>query len=267
LAERFQEMRQREQVYVQSLQEVARLKSEFINIASHELRTPISVIRGFHDLLASEGLGPVNPAQVKALEAIESSLLSLTRVAEDATKLSQIEGERLVLSIEQHDVASVLRKGVEDAITDAKKRELDLSIEVEPDLPPALLDGMRIAQAISQLVRNSVRFTPDGGLVEVGAWREGDHLLIRVRDTGIGIPEEKCRDLFDRSFMVRDSLHHHSSSGLEFNSAGMGLGLAIVRGIVEAHGGTISVESRLSRGTTFTMRLPFESVAGLQAAA
>ena len=267
LAERFQEMRQREQVYVQSLQEVARLKSEFINIASHELRTPISVIRGFHDLLASEGLGPVNPAQVKALEAIESSLLSLTRVAEDATKLSQIEGERLVLSIEQHDVASVLRKGVEDAITDAKKRELDLSIEVEPDLPPALLDGMRIAQAISQLVRNSVRFTPDGGLVEVGAWREGDHLLIRVRDTGIGIPEEKCRDLFDRSFMVRDSLHHHSSSALEFNSAGLGLGLAIVRGIVEAHGGTISVESRVSRGTTFTMRLPFESVAGLQAAA
>ena len=267
LAQRFQRMRQREQVYVESLQEVARIKSEFINVASHELRTPISIIQGFHDLLASEGLGPVNPAQVKALEAIQSSLFSLTRVAEDATKMSQIEGERLVLSVEDHDVGSVLKKGVADAITDARKRELDVSIEVEPDLPPARMDGMRIAQAITQLVRNSIRFTPDGGLVEVGAWREENLLVIRVRDTGIGIPEEKCRDLFDRSFMVRDSLHHHSSSALEFKSSGLGLGLGIVRGILEAHGGAITVESRLARGTTFTIRLPFESTPGLQAAA
>jgi signal transduction histidine kinase len=267
LAKRFDEMRQREAVYVQSLQEVARLKSEFINIASHELRTPISVIRGFHDLLASEGLGPMNPAQVKALEAIESSLISLTRVAEDATKLSQIEGERLVLSVEDHDVASVLRKGVEDAITDARKRELDLSVDVEPDMPPARMDGMRIAQAVTQLVRNSIRFTPDGGLVEVGAWREAEDLVIRVRDNGIGIPEEKRRDLFDRSFMVRNSLHHHSSNSLEFNSAGMGLGLAIVRGILEAHGGSITVESQVSRGTTFLARLPFCNSEGLRQAA
>jgi signal transduction histidine kinase len=267
LAERFEEMRQREKVYVQSLEEVARIKSEFINVASHELRTPISIIRGFHDLFATGGLGPVTPAQTKALEAIENSLLSLTRVAEDATKMAQIEGERLVLTIDDFDIASVLRQGVADAVTDARKRELDVEVEVEPDLPPARMDGMRIAQAVCQLVRNSIRFTPDGGLIEIRAWRENDELVIQVRDSGIGIPEDKCRDLFDRSFMVRDSLHHHSSSTLEFKSAGLGLGLAIVRGILEAHGGTITVDSKLSRGTTFTLRLPFECSPGLQSAA
>lgn len=267
LAERFEEMRQREKVYVRSLQEVARMKSEFINVASHELRTPISIIRGFHDLFATGGLGPVTPPQTKALEAIDVSLLSLTRVAEDATKMAQIEGERLVLRVEDYDVANVLRQGVADAITDARKRELDVEVVVEPDLPPARMDGMRIAQAISQLVRNSIRFTPDGGLIEVRAWREKAELVLQVRDTGIGISEEKCQDLFDRSFVVRDSLHHHSSSTLEFKSAGLGLGLAIVRGILEAHGGTIKVESQVSRGTTFTLRLPFECNPGLQAAA
>ena len=267
LAERFEEMRQRERVYVQSLEEVARMKTEFINVASHELRTPISIIRGFHDLFATGGLGPITPPQVKALEAIESSLVSLTRVAEDATKMAQIEGERLVLTIDDFDVSTVLRQGVADAIGDAKKRDLDVTIEVEPDLPPARMDSMRIAQAVCQLVRNAIRFTPDGGMIDVRAWRDKDQLVIEVRDTGIGIPEEKARDLFDKSFMVRDSLHHHSSSKLEFNSAGLGLGLAIVRGIIEAHGGTIAVESHISRGTTVTMKVPYECNPGLQSAA
>ena len=267
LAERFEEMRQRERVYVKSLEEVARIKNEFISIASHELRTPISIIRGFHDLLATEGLGPVTPAQTKALEAIESSLLSLTRIAEDATKMAQIDGERLILTIDDFDVGNVLHQGVADAISNARKRDLDVEVEVEPDLPPARMDGMRIAQAISQLVRNSIRFTPDGGLIEVLAAREKNELVLQVRDNGVGIPEEKCRDLFDRSYMMRDSLHHHSSSTLEFQSAGLGLGLAIVRGIVEAHGGTVTVDSRLSQGTTFTIRMPLECTPGLQAAA
>jgi signal transduction histidine kinase len=267
LAERFEEMRQHEKIYVQSLEEVGRIKSEFINVASHELRTPISIIRGFHDLFASGGLGPVTPAQTKALTAIEASLMSLTRVAEDATKMAQIQGERLVLTIDDFDVSSVLHQGVSDAMTDAQRRELDVEVDVEPGLPPARMDGMRIAQAVSQLVRNSIRFTPDGGLIEVRAWRDEADLVLQVRDTGIGIPEEKYQDLFERSFMVRDSLHHHSSSTLEFKSAGLGLGLAIVRGIIEAHGGTINVESQVSRGTTFTLRLPLESTPGLKAAA
>ena len=267
LAERFEEMRQHEKVYVRSLEEVGRIKSEFIDVASHELRTPISIIRGFHDLFATGGLGPVTPPQTKALAAIEASLMSLTRVAEDATKMAQIEGERLILTIDDYDVASVLRQGVADAMTDARKRELDVEVDVEPDLGPARMDGMRNAQAISQLVRNSIRFTPDGGLIEVRAWSEENELVLQVRDTGIGIPEEKFGDLFERSFMVRDSLHHHSSNTLEFRSAGLGLGLAIVRGIVEAHGGTIKVESQVSRGTTFTLRLPFECTPGLKSAA
>ena len=258
LAERFQEMRQREQVYVESLQEVARIKSEFINVASHELRTPISVIKGFSELFSTGGLGPVNREQIKALGAIDTSLHALTRIAEDATKMAQIQGERLVLTIEEHDVAVVLRRGVADALADARRRRVRVAIDVKPELPPIRMDGMRIEQAIGQLVRNAIRFTPDDGRIDISARLEARALVIRVRDTGIGIPEEKRRDLFERSFMVRDSLHHHSSSTLEFKSSGLGLGLAIVRGILEAHGGTIAVDSEVDQGTTFTIRLPLD---------
>src|SRR4030095_2653287 len=102
----------------------------------------------------------------------------------------------------------------------------------------------------------AIRFTPDGGRITVAARREGNALVVAVRDTGGGISAERCTQLFDRALLVRDSLNHHSSSTLEFNSRGLGLGLSIARGIVEAHGGTLSVTSAEGEGSTFTMRVP-----------
>jgi len=256
LAQRFREMRERERAFVSSLQEAARLKSEFISVASHELRTPISVIQGYRDLLADESLGPVEPRQHQALSAIADCLRQLTHVAEAATQVAQVEGERVVIDRQPYPVGSIVEQACAQSLAAATGRKVDVKHKVAAGLNKVWLDPQMITQAILHLVNNAIRFTPDGGKVDVRAFAEGDHLTIQVRDTGVGIEPDKLKGLFDRSLLVRDSREHHSSASLEFQSAGIGFGLSIVRGIVEAHGGTVSAESRVDKGSTFTLRIP-----------
>jgi len=267
LADRFLEMRQREKDYIGGLEEVARIKSEFIAIASHELRTPISVIKGFVELFFMGTLGQISSDQRSALAAIERSVQHLTRIAEDATRMAQIRGDRLALALGEHAIEDLAREAVSVAAAEAPGRDLAISSVVEPGLPPARVDGPRLTQAVTNLVRNGIRFTPDGGTVEVRAWRDGEWLAIEVRDTGVGIPREHVKHVFDRSIAGRDALHHHSSSALEFNSAGLGLGLGMVRGIAEAHGGTAEAASREGEGSRFTIRVPYRGEDRLDEAA
>ena len=267
LAARFHDMRQKQREYVSSLEEVARLKSEFISVASHELRTPISVIRAYRDLMADGGLGPVSSGQREALEAMARSVTSLTQIAEDATRMSQIESADLTLSKSSQELAGLCRAAAELAGRDAPGRSVRVELEIAPDLGSANVDGPRLIQAVANLIRNGIRFTPDGGSVTVRARRDPGSIEVAVTDTGVGIPPEKQRHVFERAFMLRESRNHHSSSTLEFNSAGIGLGLSIAAGIVSAHGGTILVESEVGRGSTFTILIPTEEPTILAAAA
>jgi signal transduction histidine kinase len=267
LAERFNEMRQRERTYVNSLEEATRLKSEFISVASHELRTPISVIRGYHDLLAEGTLGPVAPSQRQALEAIGGCLDRLTRIAQDATHVAEMKGERLTLDVAPHEVTPLIERAVGMALAAAQERHVTIESEVEPDLGPVYADGTRLPQAIMNLIVNGVRYTRDGGWVRVRAFGEHDQLVIEVRDNGVGIPEEKLGHIFGTGILIQGSLHHHSSADLEFNSSGLGLGLSLARGIVEAHGGTVRAESEVGKGSVFVIRMPFGEEAALADAA
>jgi signal transduction histidine kinase len=257
LAARFDVMRQHQRAYVTSLQEIARLKSEFISVASHELRTPVSVIRGYNELLSKGLMGPTTPAQKEALEAVGRAAFTLHRIAEDATRMAQIEGDRLDLHLAEHDVGNLLRRAADTARSEAKGRSVEVIVDAARFEGTCMVDGPRMTEAVANLVRNGIRFTPDGGRVEVRAFREGDTtLVIEVADSGIGISEDRTSVLFDPAVMIRDSKRHHSSDALEFNSEGLGLGLSIARGIVEFHGGTIEVESALGRGSRFLIRIP-----------
>jgi signal transduction histidine kinase len=258
LAQTFHQMRRKQRAYVASLQEVTRLKSEFIAVASHELRTPITVIKGFQEMMEQEALGPVTPKQAKALEAMGQSIGTLARIAEDATRMAQIEGERLALDIAPHEIETVIQSAVSTATTAAPQRQVRVVTTLESRIGGLLVDGPRLEVALANLISNGIRFTPDGGRVDVRARLEGAELLLEVRDTGVGIPEDRQRTVFDCSFKVGDSLNHHSSSSLEFNSAGLGLGLSIARGIVHAHGGAIRLESRVGEGSTFVIQIPAE---------
>jgi signal transduction histidine kinase len=256
LARRFETMRMHERDYVNSLEDVARLKGDFLNVATHELRTPISIIQGYHELLEQGVLGPITPGQRDALSAIGQGVESLGRIAENASWMAQLEGDRPRLEVTDYDVGSMLESAVRIAIGDGTDRKVRVFISADPDLGIARFDAARMCQAIASLIRNGIVFTPDGGSVEVAAWRETDDLVIEVRDSGIGMNEDEQRHIFNRPVVIRDALHHHSSSNLEFKSSGLGLGLSISRTIVEAHGGTIGVTSAVGSGSTFAIRLP-----------
>ena len=267
LAARFDEMRQHQRAVVTSLEEVARLKSEFMSVASHELRTPISVIRGYQELMQQEQMGTLTPTQRDALEAIGKSVNTLSRIAEDATRVAQIENGRMILSLAEHDLAALVERALENARSAAPGRRVELIDAVDPTVGAARVDASRLVQALTHLICNGIRFTPDGGRVQVSATRGDGEVVIEVRDSGVGIPENKLRDLFDRTVLTCDALHHHSSSTLAFNSSGLGVGLPITRGIVQAHGGRLEVNSTPGQGSTFIIRLPAEPVAGMEAVA
>jgi two-component system sensor histidine kinase BaeS len=267
LASRFQEMRQSQRDYVQNLHDMARLKHDFISVASHELRTPISVIQGFQELLLGGVLGDQNPQQVRALEAIGRSIGTLRRIADDATRMAHIESDRLALTRQDHALDELVRQAVQSAQSAGEGRQVEMRTEIAPSIGMVFVDGGRLVEAIQNLLTNAIRFTPDGGRVRVGAHVEEGTLVIAIEDSGVGIHPDRLPHVFDRSFMVRNALHHHSSSRLEFNSAGLGLGLSIARGIVEAHGGAITVKSERGQGSTFTMRIPLEQPASVEAVA
>jgi signal transduction histidine kinase len=128
------------------------------------------------------------------------------------------------------------------------------------------VDAARLREAIAHLVQNGIRFTPDGGQVLVWARADDEHAYVEVRDTGVGIPAHRLEQLLERQSPVRDSAHHHSSNTLEFNSAGLGLGLSIARGIARAHDGWLRAESREHQGSTFTLVLPGAQRPGAAAA-
>ncbi|HEU4939996.1 MAG TPA: ATP-binding protein, partial [Candidatus Eisenbacteria bacterium] len=256
LAVRFRDMRQKQRVYVKSLEEVARLKGDFIDVASHELRTPLSVLQGFLELLTHERLGPLTPHQKEAVAAMEGGVSALTRIAEDAWRVSQIQSRRLVLATGAHDIGSILEEAVGRARVAARGRKVEIGMERPSSIPPLLVDGPRLAEAVAHLVSNGVRFTPDGGSVTASAVVADGDLLIHVTDTGEGIPSDRLEKLLDRSFAFRDTLNHHSSSTLEYKSEGLGLGIPIARGVAEAHGGALLARSRPGAGSVFTLRIP-----------
>jgi signal transduction histidine kinase len=266
LTRTFDQMRRRQRAYVSHLEEVTRLKTEFINVASHELRTPVSILKGFQELLAQGSLGSLSPQQERAVAAMAHSLGSLERLAEDATRMAQIADDSLVLHPGAHHPDAIVQEAVASALSAATRRNVDVIHVPTPGLPAISVDGPRLVTAVGHLVSNAVRFTPDGGHVRVAATWDRGLLAIAVSDDGVGIEAEDQVHLFERRLLVRDTLHHHSSITLEFKSKGLGLGLAITRGIAQAHGGDLELTSTPGHGSTFVIRIPAPAAAEQQAA-
>jgi len=254
LADRFREMRQREQVYVSSLEEAAQLKSRFISVVSHELRTPLSTIQAYQDLIEAGGFGDVPPSQKQALEAIREELQKLTRIAEQATQVAQIHGERLHLSLAPQSFVSIIDRAAGAALASAPGRTVKVERRLDAGIEQVWVDGQLFAMALTNLISNGIRHTPEGGRVEIEAERLDGQLEIRVLDGGPGIPEDRLAHLFEHGFSIRDPLSHHSSAKLAPGSRGLGLGLGITRAIIEAHGGTVSASNRPRGGSVFVIR-------------
>ncbi len=227
------------------LRALDRLKDEFVALVSHELRTPLTSIIGYIQLLRDEratGLDTDHFAEV-----IERNAERLLRLVGDLLFLSQMQSGRLALELRDTDLAGLAAEAVEEARPEAARKHVDLTLSATP-VPRVTVDPTRIAQLLGNLVSNAVKFTPEGGKVEVTLAADGGEAVLSVADTGIGIQAADRERVFERFF--------RTEAATQRVIPGSGLGLTISRAIVDAHQGTITVRSDGEHGSTFTVRLP-----------
>jgi signal transduction histidine kinase len=244
--------RQIEESY-RSLKELDRLKSNFLATMSHELRTPLTSVIGYSEMML-EGLGgPLTAEQREYLGIIMEKGESLLQLITSILDISKIEAGRVKLVIQEVDLGQVMRDAVATVMPLARKKGLAMAWEPAA-LPRVYCDREKIRQCLINLVSNAVKFTPGGGTVSLEAkLLVGEKVSLQVADTGIGIAADHLPRVFDVFYQV------DGSSTREYGGAG--LGLAIVKSYVEAHGGEVTVESSVGRGTTFTLVLPLRAVA------
>ena len=239
---------EREREMVQRLQELDQAKSDFVATVSHELRTPLTSIRGYVEMLSDGEAGELEPGQERMLGIVQRNADRLLMLIEDLLTLSRIESGSF--RVQQAPVAmdGVVESTVAEFRPQASARGVELEADVAPDIPVVIGDSSQLERVLFNLLSNAIKFTVDGGRVVVRLKRDGQSVELEVQDEGIGIPEGEQDQLFSRFF--------RSSTSQERAIRGTGLGLVIVKTIVDHHGGDIAVKSRSGEGTTFTIRLP-----------
>ena len=236
----------------QELRELDRLKSVFIDIASHELRTPVFVISGFARLLARQ-----QPKPSKELKSILESADRLGSIVLNMAKLMESKDWEHVLERKQISVEQLIGTAVSQVKPFIEMRRQQLTTKIDDGLPLVDVEPPLITDAIVNLLTNAIKFTPDEGSITVEATRgaQDGFVEVSVIDTGVGIPPEELSHIFTKFFGTFDT-SHHSSGEYEFGRRGIGLGLSVVRKFVEMHGGKVSVESKVGQGSKFTFSLP-----------
>ncbi len=226
------------------LKELDRIKSEFVTTVSHDLRSPLTAILGYTELI--ERAGPLTEAQAQFLSRVRISVEQITALVTDLLDLGRIEAG-LDTTKEDTPLATLASYAVESIRALADAKGLELEAKIENGLPHVHGDPLRLRQMIGNLLENAIKYTPTGGRVCLEAGAEGDQVILQVRDTGPGIPPADQPYLFDKFFRA---------SNIPNEAPGTGLGLSIVKSIVEQHNGRIWVDSHLGEGTTFTVVLP-----------
>jgi hypothetical protein len=227
------------------LRELDELKDEFIALISHELRTPLTSIIGNVELLKDECASGLNPGQL--VEVIERNAQRLLRLIGDLLFLSRIQAGRMAVELRIADLADIAAQAVEGMRREAQRKHIDLVLSAAA-VPPFAVDPARIAQLLGNLISNAVKFTPAGGKVEVRLGTVEEQAVLTVTDTGVGIAEADRERIFERFF--------RTATATQQAIQGTGLGLTISKAIVEAHNGTITVDSDEGHGSTFTICLP-----------
>lgn len=230
------------------LAEFNQLKANLVANISHELRTPLTHIKGYNVLMRQGDLGPVTEDQESALEVTARSIERLEQLINDLISFSAASKGELSLKLKPTSPTTMLQAVLQAAAPKAQERQVRLVQQIGFELPLVMADEEKLIWTLAQLVDNSLKFTPPHGQVTLSALAEEGWVRFAVQDTGIGIPPERQDDIFE-PFRQLDG-----SSTRRYG--GTGLGLSLVRRIVEAHGATIKVESQVSQGSTFSFALP-----------
>ena len=233
---------------LERVSELSQLKANFVSNISHELRTPLTHIKGYIELLVTESLGSITDEQRHALQVSQQSTGRLEALIEDLILFSLASRGELSILHENVDLRRLVNLSIKAYASRAEERGVSLNVIVDENVPPVQADPQKIAWVLNQLLDNGIKFTPSGGRVVVNVKREGENLVIvSVTDTGIGIPSNRLKDIFEP--------FHQLDGSSTRRYGGTGLGLSLVRQIVEAHGSMIEVQSIEGRGSTFKFPL------------
>jgi signal transduction histidine kinase len=232
-------------------------KTEFISFVAHELKNPMTSIKGYTDLLAKGAVGPINEMQANFLKTISTNVERMSRLVSDLNDNSKIEAGRLHLDFSRVDINDIIEDAVRSLSQQMQEKEQTIEVQAPDNLPPVWADKTRISQVLVNLVSNAYKYTPRGGHIIVGAevseniWDpEGAEQVVHlwVKDNGIGIKPEDQKKIFQKFFRSDDEKARESP--------GTGLGLNITKGLVELQGGKIWFESEFRKGTTFHFTVP-----------
>jgi signal transduction histidine kinase len=233
---------------LERLSELGEMKSNFVANISHELRTPLTHIKGYLELMSSGSLGPLTDEQHHGLQVSQKSARRLEKLIEDLLMFSRASHGEVSFRLETLDIRALAASAIEATSAKAADAGVDLRLVAAERMPLVQGDGEKILWVLNQLVDNAVKFTAAGGHVMLGLKPESRNLvMVSVRDTGIGIPESHLKEIFEPFRQLDGSLKRRAG--------GTGLGLALARQIVEAHGSVLEVKSIEGQGTTIQFPL------------
>ena len=226
------------------LKELDRLKSDFIHTVSHDLRSPLTSILGYTELV--ERTGPLNPNQQEFLQRLQRSIQHITTLINDLLDLGRLEAgfdtRREAVQLE-----GVLKYTLDMFDGQVKKKKISLTTDIAPNLHPLRANPIRIRQMLDNLVGNAIKYTPNEGRIHVSMLMQDNQIILKVQDSGFGIPPEEQGRVFEKFYRATNAVE---------DVEGSGLGLAIVKSIVDSHQGRVWVESTVGKGSTFIVLLP-----------
>lgn len=229
------------------LEKLDRLKTEFISAVSHELRTPLTSIVGYGEFLDEGFGGALSPKQRDFVRQIQENARRLKRIVDDLLDFARLEAGTFRLSVREADLRVKVRQVIESLRPLARDAKLEIQAEIAPGPLRIPMDPDRIEQVLLNLLANAIKFSPTGGIARIRVTKSAKSMRVEIEDQGIGIATEDIPRLFDRYYQAHPAVAH---------KGGVGLGLAIAKALVEAHGGRIGVESTVGRGSCFWFELP-----------
>ncbi len=232
------------------------MKDKFLTLVSHELRTPLTIIYGYLSIMQRQGAA-FDKDQRELLGIVLKSTRQLIDIVNNIQTITQAEAGEIKLHLQNVNPRKMLLDVLTEMQASMKDRTLSMRVEDGEPLPEIQADSIRLRQALMELVQNAIKNTPDGGEITLGANQKENHVLLWVRDTGIGIPVEEQSKIFEPFYEVAD-VEQHGSSSSRFQGGGIGLGLSLVKAVIEAHKGTVRFESEANKGTRFEISMPIE---------
>ncbi|MEW6231343.1 MAG: HAMP domain-containing sensor histidine kinase [Chloroflexota bacterium] len=229
------------------LKELEQMKTDFLSTVSHELKTPLTTIKASAELLLAGGPGPLNPTQERLTRNMARNIERLSALVGDLLDMARLDEGKLSLSLQRVDLNEVIKDAAAAVAPLAESRGQRMQVNYYPDPAPVVADRRRVEQVLINLLSNAHKFTPPGGHFALEVQEAGPNWLVSVSDNGLGIPRDELEHIFDRFY--RGTEH----------KGGTGLGLSIAKSLIELHGGKIWVESKVGKGSTFSVSLPKES--------